>query len=61
MNGRLKTMATALVLAVCVGAFLACEALFYSIVLAVFGAWMAWIIVAVSAVVCIWLGLWVLR
>ena len=56
MRKWLKTMATAFVVVGGIALFLVFEALFYSVVLAVFGAWMAWIVVAVSAALCIWIG-----
>ena len=61
MRGWLKAMATAFVVLLCGILFIACEALFYSIVLAVFGVWMAWIVVAVSAALCVWIGFWVME
>lgn len=56
MRKWLKTMATAFVVVGGIALFLVFEALFYSVVLAVFGAWMAWVVVAVSAALCVWIG-----
>lgn len=56
MRGWLNAMATAFVVVGGIAMFLVFEALFYSVVLAVFGAWMAWVVVAVSAALCVWIG-----
>lgn len=61
MKGWLKPMATAFVVVFGIALFLVFEALFYSVVLAVFGVWMAWIIVAVSAALCVWIAFWVME
>lgn len=61
MKAYLKTMATAFIAVMCIFAFVACEVLFYCIVLAVFGAWMAWAAVVVSAVLSVYIGWWVLE
>lgn len=61
MRGWLNAMATAFVVVGGIAMFLVFEALFYSVVLAVFGAWMAWGVVAVSAALCVWIGFWVME
>ena len=61
MKGWLKAMATAFVVVSGIALFLVFEALFYSVVLAVFGVWMAWIVVAVSAALCVWIAFWVME
>ena len=61
MKGWLNAMATAFVVVGGIALFLVFETLFYSVVLAVFGAWMAWIVVAVSAALCVWIAFWVME